>query len=173
METDSNPANRALAETLRRQNSPDPHKDRTYHYLPYHTDSSFEQTFLTEILELTAGSHPDLEVYYNGERSMTEFKIKCYKRSGAKWSYIGLYTPDFLIIRRKDGKIHKAVIVETKGEAYKEKFADKRKFMVEEFCKLNNERFGYERFEFLYLEDSTSETDRLASANRIVTTFFK
>lgn len=37
---------------------------------------------------------PDLEVYYNGERSMTEFKIKCYKHSGAKWNYIGLYTPD-------------------------------------------------------------------------------
>lgn len=173
MESDSNPANRALAETLHRQNSPDPHKNRTYHYLPYHTDSSFEQTFLTEILELTAGSHPDLEVYYNGERSMTEFKIKCYKRSGTKWNYLGLYTPDFLIILRKSGQIHKAVIVETKGEAYKNKFADKRKFMAEEFCKLNNEKFGYERFEFLYLEDAMPEPERLKETREMIAVFFE
>ena len=28
------------------------------------------------------------------------------------------FTPDFLIIKRKDGKIHKIIVVETKGEIY-------------------------------------------------------
>lgn len=172
LEADDSPINKTYAQTLRLQNSAHPHRDRTFHYLPYHTDSGFERRFFDDILELTAESHPDLEVYYNGERSMTEFKIKCYKRSGAKWNYIGLYTPDFLIIRRKDGKIHKAVIVETKGEAYKEKFADKRKFMADEFCKLNNERFGYERFEFLYLEDSIKEDACVARTYDRIREFF-
>lgn len=162
-----------ILEALRKKTSSHPHKDRTFHYLPYHTDSGFERRFFDDILALTADSHPDLEVYYNGERSMTEFKIKCYKRSGAKWNYIGLYTPDFLIIRRKDGKIHKAVIVETKGEAYKEKFADKRKFMAEEFCKLNNEKFGYERFTFLYLEDNLPMTERIAVTHQTICNFME
>ena len=73
----------------------------------------------------------DLEVYYNGDRAMTEFKIKCYKNNNGKWSYVGIYTPDFLIIKRKEGKIHKAIIVETKGDIYKNEptFKDKRTFM--------------------------------------------
>ncbi len=161
-----------VLEMLCRKTISHPHKNRTFHYLPYHTDSDFERKFFDGILALTAGSYPDLEVYYNGERSMTEFKVKCYKRSGTKWNYIGLYTPDFLIIRRKDGKIHKAVIVETKGEAFKDKFADKRKFMAEEFCKLNNERFGYEKFEFLYLEDSVSEAEQYQMIQQVINPFF-
>lgn len=172
LENDSNPANKALAETLRRQNSAHPHKDRTFHYLPYHTDSDFERKFFDDVLELTAEGHPDLEVYYNGERAMTEFKIKCYRHSGTKWDYIGLYTPDFLIIRRKDRIIHKAVIVETKGEAYKDKFSDKRKFMAEEFCALNNEKFGYRKFEFLYLEDTLPEQERIIKTQEKICEFF-
>lgn len=85
-----------------------------------------------------------LEVYYNGDRAMTEFKIKCYKRSGQKWIYVGMYTPDFLIIQRKNGKIHKAIIVETKGKIYANDpvFRDKRTFMEQEFSKHNNKAFG-------------------------------
>ena len=49
---------------------------------------------------------------------MTEFKIKCYKKTSGKWNYIGIYTPDFLIIKRKDGVIHKVIVVETKGQIY-------------------------------------------------------
>ncbi len=35
-----------MAATLRTQNTSHINKDRSFHYLPYHTDSSFEQTFL-------------------------------------------------------------------------------------------------------------------------------
>ena len=38
---------------------------------------------------------------------MTEFKIKCYKHNGNKWQYLGMYTPDFLIIKRKMEKLIK------------------------------------------------------------------
>ena len=68
---------------------------------------------------------------------LTEFKIKCYKHNGNKWQYLGMYTPDFLIIKRKDGKINKAIIVETKGEIYANDsmFKEKRSFMEQEFIK--------------------------------------
>ena len=167
--------NKEFAETLRKQNSSHPQKNRSFHYLPYRTDSSFEQTFLTEVLGLDDIAMLDLEVYYNGDRAMTEFKIKCYKNTGGKWSYVGIYTPDFLIIKRKDGKIHKAIIVETKGDIYKNDpaFKDKRTFMEKEFVKKNNETFGYDRFDYLYLEDSLPESERILLTHGRIKAFFE
>ena len=167
--------NTVLAETLRKQNTSHPQKNRSFHYLPYRTDSTFEQTFLSEVLGLDDIASLGLEVYYNGDRSMTEFKIKCYKNAKGKWSYVGLYTPDFLIIKRKEGKIHKAIIVETKGDIYKNDpaFKDKRTFMETEFAKKNNETFGYQRFDYLYLEDTLSENDRILMTHNKICEFFK
>lgn len=152
-----------------------PNRTRSFHYLPYRTDSGFEQTFLREVLGLDDIATLDLEVYYNGDRAMTEFKIKCYKNAGGKWSYVGIYTPDFLIIKRKDGKIHKAIIVETKGDIYKNDptFKDKRTFMETEFAKKNNEAFGYDRFDYLYLEDSLPDNDRIILTHKRIKEFFE
>ena len=143
--------NAAMAATLKAQNTSHKNKDRSFHYLPYRTDSSFEQTFLKEILSFDEIDRLGLEVYYNGDRGMTEFKIKCYKQSNGKWSYIGVYTPDFLIIKRKDDKIHKIIVVETKGQIYANDpaFKDKRAFMETEFSKQNNTAYGYERFDYI------------------------
>lgn len=145
--------NTSILELLRKQNSSHPQKNRSFHYLPYRTDSSFEQTFLDQVLAMAEVENMDLEVYYNGDRAMTEFKIKCYKGDAGAWRYVGMYTPDFLIVKRKDGKIHKAIIVETKGAIYANDpmFKDKRSFMEREFTRQNNKAFGYERFEYLYL----------------------
>lgn len=167
--------NTDFAENLRKQNTSHPQKNRSFHYLPYCTDSAFEQTFLSEVLGLDDIASLGLEVYYNGDRAMTEFKIKCYKNAKGKWSYVGLYTPDFLIIKRKEGKIHKAIIVETKGDIYKNDpvFKDKRAFMENEFAKKNNEAFGYQRFDYLYLEDTLSENDRILTTHNKICEFFK
>lgn len=167
--------NTDFAETLRKQNTSHPQKNRSFHYLPYCTDSAFEQTFLKEVLGLNDVASLGLEVYYNGDRAMTEFKIKCYKNTSGKWSYVGLYTPDFLIIKRKAGIIHKAIIVETKGDIYKNDptFKDKRAFMENEFAKKNNEAFGYDRFDYLYLEDALSESDRILTTHNKICEFFK
>lgn len=163
-----------MAEKLRKDNSSHPRKNHSFHYLPYKTDSKFEQKFLEEVLMKDEIEKLGLEVYYNGDKALTEFKIKCYKKSGNKWSYIGKYTPDFLIIKRKDGAIHKAIIVETKGQIYANDptFIDKRNFMETEFVKQNNTAFGYERFDYLYLEDSTSELDRITITHDKIKEFF-
>lgn len=90
-------------------------KDRTFHYLPYHTDSRFEQDFLNEVLTFPEVERLGLEVYYNGDRVLTEFKIKCSRNNRGLWEYVGMYTPDFLILQRKDDVI-KVLIAETKGK---------------------------------------------------------
>lgn len=175
LESDDSQINRAIAATLRKQNSSHPQKDRSFHYLPYHTDSGFEQTFLEEVLTFPEIERLGLEVYYNGDRAMTEFKIKCYKQSGTGWQYVGVYTPDFLILQRKDGQIHKVIIAETKGEAYANdtKFQDKKAFVETEFLRQNNKAFGYERFEYLYLEDALPEHERLAMTQKKICEFFE
>ncbi|WP_273400659.1 DEAD/DEAH box helicase family protein [Traorella massiliensis] len=167
--------NKEMADKLRAQSSSHINKDRSFHYLPYHTDSSFEQAFLKEVLSFDELVKLGLEVYYNGDRSMTEFKIKCYKNKGNKWNYVGFYTPDFLIIQRKNNDIHKVIIVETKGDIYANdpEFKDKRKFMETEFLKQNNKAFGYNRFEYLYLEDTMSESNRLNITFDKIRDFFR
>lgn len=167
--------NEAMAATLRMENTSHKNKDCSFHYLPYRTDSSFEQTFLKEVLLFDEIENLGLEVYYNGDRAMTEFKIKCYKHTGSNWSYIGIYIPDFLIIKRRDSKIHKIIIVETKGEIYAKAptFKDKKTFMETEFSKRNNTAYGYERFDYLYLEDTLSEKDRLTLIHQKICEFFK
>lgn len=167
--------NTAILEMLRKQSSSHPQKNRSFHYLPYRTDSSFEQTFLDQVLTMAEVENMDLEVYYNGDRAMTEFKIKCYKGDAGAWRYVGMYTPDFLIVKRKDGKIHKAIIVETKGAIYANDptFKDKRSFMEREFTRQNNKAFGYERFEYLYLEDSFPEAERIRLTHEMICAFFK
>ncbi len=164
-----------ILEILRRQTVSHPQKDHSFHYLPYRTDSGFEQTFLREVLPLPEVEQLNLEVYYNGDRDMTEFKIKCYKSTGHGWSYIGMYTPDFLIIQRKDEKIHKALIVETKGKIYASDptFKDKRAFVESQFLRQNNAAFGYERFEYLYLEDTMPERERIIVTHDKISEFFE
>jgi hypothetical protein len=52
------------------------------------------------------------------------------------------------------------------------KFIDKRGFM-QEFVKQNNAAFKYERFDYLYLEDSLPENERLRMTHQKLCTFFK
>ena len=164
-----------LLAILRKKYSSHPQKDRSFHYLPYHTDSNFEQIFLQEVLTFPEIERLGLEVYYNGDRSMTEFKIKCYKCNIDAWQYIGMYTPDFLILQREDGKIQKVIIVETKGDAYANdpEFKDKKDFAQTEFLRLNNSAFGYERFKYLYLEDRLTERERIVRTQKEICAFFE
>lgn len=161
-----------IADMLRRSTGSHPQKDHSFHYLPYHTDSCFERLFMKEVLALPEMQSLGLELYYNGDRAMTEFKIKCYHQHGNRWDYIGMYTPDFLLIQRKEGKIHKAIIIETKGAGFEKDFAHKRQFMEETFVNQNNARFCYERFEFLYLPDSLSNHERIEITQRKISDFF-
>ncbi|HEY0428419.1 MAG TPA: DEAD/DEAH box helicase family protein [Pyrinomonadaceae bacterium] len=141
-------------------------KDKSFHFLPYKFDSSFEQDFLKESLKDKYLKDCNLEVYFNGEKDITDFRIYCYTE---KRKPVGRYTPDFLIIQRKNGEIHRVLIVETKGKAFavQEDFKLRRKYVETEFLKLNNEKFKYEKFDYLYLEGEMDNDNTVNFYNKI------
>lgn len=134
-------------------------KDRSFQYIPYHFDSSFEEEFLKQALTFETIKNLHLELYFNGEGKLTQFRIECFARAANGWSRVGFYTPDFLLVERKSGEIHRALIIETKGLGFAKDFEPRRKFVETEWLKSNEEKFGYRKFEFLYLEgDMNAET---------------
>jgi len=161
-------------------------KNHSFHYLPYNFggsgSSGFEIETLQKALQLSDFKNKQLEIYYNGERGLTEFVINCFAKDGRYWKNIGRYTTDFLIIKRtgKDlsageaGKIHKALLIETKGALYAEDkvFQKKKNYVETEFLKLNQEKFGYQRFDFLYLEDSKNIAANITKLNNKINNFF-
>lgn len=149
--------------------------DRTYHYLPYKTDSAFERQFLAEVLENQVIRDLDLEVYFNGDEQFTEFRLKCYEKARNGWKYLGRYTPDFLVLQRKNEEIYKAMIIETKGEIYANDpvFKAKRLFIETVFCPENNRQFDYSRFRYLYLPSSLEESTRIVKTIEAIESFFE
>ena len=147
--------------------------DKTYHYLPYRFDSSLESRYFLDPLQKIM-RNKQLEFYFNGDDNLTDFKIRCYKKHGKNWSLLGNYTPDFLVMSRdQQNSIKQILIIETKGEGFAAKFADRKKFMEEEFVKLNNERFGYNRFSFLYIEDTLTPIEKDKKTITAINQFFK
>ena len=148
-------------------------KNNTFHYLPYNFwQSKFEMKIHKELIMLKEFKDLDLEVYYNGERGLTGFVINCFAKETKYWRNIGKYTPDFLIIKRKKKELHKILILETKGEGYAEQteFINRKKYVETEFIKRNNEKFGYKRFDFLYLQDD--DNNLLTKLNKKFVDFF-
>lgn len=150
-------------------------KNHSFHYLPYNfVQSLFEKDMLIEVLKLDEFEKHKLEIYYNGERGLTEFEIKCFAKDGKYWRNIGRYTPDFLIVKRKKKELHKVLILETKGEGFASKpdFVKKKKYVETEFLRTNNEKFGYQRFDFLYIQDNEPMSDKLAKLKTKFIEFF-
>ncbi|MDI9356263.1 MAG: hypothetical protein QM536_04450, partial [Chitinophagaceae bacterium] len=150
-------------------------KNETLHYLPYNFfQSKFELKFLQEALTLKNIKENNLEMYYNGEKHLTDFRILCFAQKGTTWQRVGLYTPDFLVIKRKNNVINKVLIIETKGSGYAEQktFKLRKQFMETEFLKMNNGKFGYKKFEYLFLQDDAQFDDNLAKLNETLIEFF-
>ena len=152
-------------------------KDKTFHYIPYvFNQSSFEKTFLEKVLSLNRFTSNNLEIYYNGDHNIASFRIECYKTENKVLKKVGLYTPDFLIIRRdNDNKIDKVLIIETKGKGYNEQseFIDRRNYIEKEFIKFNNKKFGYNKFDYLYIEDTLTDSQIVSKLNDKLYEFLK
>ena len=65
--------------------------------------------------------------------------------------------------------------METKGKIYANDptFQDKRIFVESEFLRQNNAAFGYERFEYLFLEDNLPEKERFLEIHNKIRIFFE
>mgnify|MGYP001066603911 FL=1 len=145
--------------------------DRTYHYLPYHLDSTLEDDYLNSVIGYLK-SKESVEFYFNGDDTLTDFCIRCYTKRGKVWKLDGNYYPDFLMLtRNSDNTINKVIIIETKGEGFAGKFVPRKQFMEESFIKLNNDKIGYPRFDFLYIEDTLTKEERLQKTINKINTF--
>lgn len=166
--------NTIAAEALRNQFSSKGNEinKRTYQYIPYSFDSSLENTYYKRILRAALEIDNSIEGYFNGDESLTEFFIDCYKYDGSYWRNIGKYYPDFLLIKRNNnGAIAKVVIIETKGTVFEAAFADKKAFM-EDFIKANNEN-GETKFDFLYIPESLTEEQQYSVTKQRIETFLQ
>lgn len=152
-------------------------KDKTFHYIPYvFSQSLFERNFLEKVLTFYKFTSNNLEIYYNGDHNIASFRIECYKTEDKVVKKVGLYTPDFLIIRRdKSNKIDKVLIIETKGQGFKnqQEFIDRRNYIEKEFIKFNNNKFGYNKFDYLYIEDTLNEDQIMSKLNDKLYEFLK
>lgn len=152
-------------------------KELTFHYLPYDfAQSGLELTILQEVMKLSSFRQRGLEMYYNGERGLSSFVIRCYAKEGRYWKNVGRYTTDFLIIQRKEREaIHRVLMVETKGRGFANdtEFKKKREYVTSEFLRMNNEKFGYARFDFLYIEDSATPEANLIAISQRMEQFFE
>lgn len=145
--------------------------DRTYQYLPYHLDSKLEEDYLYSVINHIK-SVPGVEFYFNGDDTLTDFRIRCYTKRGRAWKLDGYYYPDFIMLtRNSDNTINKIVIIETKGEGFAGKFIPRRQFMDDVFIRLNNDKFGRERFQFLYIEDTLDKEVRLQKTVNKINSF--
>ncbi|MDD5689791.1 MAG: hypothetical protein PHQ76_05910, partial [Caldisericia bacterium] len=111
-----------------------------FHYSPYNFDSLPEKEFFESILrELNEDPDKIEDIYFTGaidDPNKTDFFFE-YKDKNGKWHN---YSPDFLI-RKKNGKM---LIVEIKGEPFKDKQKEKEMRQVEN---LNPDRLKYEILE--------------------------
>lgn len=148
------------------------YRDQTLHYLPYYFDegSRLEYSLMNYIYTKAEFQNKQFEAYYNGERFLSEVKIKIYKQSKQGYRPHSIYTPDFLLIKRDEqNQIKKLLVIETKGEIYKEKFETIKQFMTSKFKELNP------NYDFLYLEqargDKISEQNKNKLENKITEMF--
>ncbi len=148
--------------------------EQTYHYLPYRFDSEFEIKYFSESL-LAIIKDRKLEVYFNGDDTLAGFRISCYKHKGSKdWQYLGKYVPDFLMLSRdSENNIKQVLIIETKGEGFAAKFKDRKEFMSTDFIERNNKLAGYEKFSYLYIEDTLKADERDRRTIQAINAFFK
>lgn len=167
--------NHVSAEALKKQykdNGGVEKNNRTYQYIPYSFDSSLENKYYQRILRAALDVDKSIEGYFNGDESLTEFFIDCYKYDGSYWRNIGKYYPDFLLLKRDStGRISKVVIIETKGAVYEASFADKKAFM-DEFLAANNEN-GQTKFDFLYIPESLTENEQYSMTKQKIENFLQ
>jgi hypothetical protein len=125
-----------------------------FHYSPYNFDSLPEKEFFENIIrELNEDPDEVEDIYFTGaisDPNKTDFFFE-YKDKNGKWH---TYTPDFLI-RKKNGKM---LIIEIKGEPFKDEQKEKEMRQVE---KLNPEKLKYEILETTRDELSFNEIEKV------------
>lgn len=146
----------------------------TYQYIPYHFDSPFEREYYMLLMGCPEVQTYGLEVYYNGDRSVADFRISCLEERDGSWRNVGWYTPDFLVVQREGGSIAKTLIIETKGAGYggDERFLARRAFVERVFIPQNNAANDVGTFDYLLASDGDDMPTLRRNASRTLAEFF-
>lgn len=78
-----------------------------------------------------------------------------------------------MLSRDSEGNIQQVLIIETKGEGFAAKFKDRKDFMTSDFITRNNTLAGYDKFSFLYIEDTMNQDERDRRTIQAINDFFK
>lgn len=136
MESDENSYEENLKEIIRRYNDKMkiPNKEKSFNYIPYKMDSNYEINFIKKALSNL--DELDVELYYNGYKNNLLQSLRIV-------TPYGLYTPDFLLLKRNENsEIEKILLIETKAEPFET--PAKEKFVQTQFIK-NNPNYSYVR----------------------------
>ena len=127
-------------------------KEKSFNYLPYKMDSSFEKNLLLKALGNI--NDLDIEIYYNGYKNNDLESLKID-------TPYGKYTPDFLVIKRDSKKknIEKVLLIETKGDPFETKA--KELYVKNVFLK-HNDNFTY--IKIRNVKDDVNEYNKLTHA---------
>ena len=117
-------------------------KERMFNYYPLKPDSNYEIKLIEKMLNENCINDNSYELYYNGytgnKTELERFQIL---------TDVGIYTPDFLLLKLEKSIIKKILIIETKGEHLEndESFVSRENFVKEHFLKdpQNQEIFDY------------------------------
>lgn len=133
-----------------------PNKEKSFNYLPYRFDSLYEKNFITNMLSNITDFN--LEVYYNGYKNNMLESLRII-------TPYGMYTPDFVIIRRNsENNIEKVLLVETKAEPFITE--SKEEFIKTKFLE-SNPNYSYERI------GDTTITSEYSKMIRMINNFMK
>lgn len=141
-------------------------KEQSFHYAPYDfAQSGLELGLLDALLQFEEFRASGLEIYYNGARHLTEFRIECFRQNAPqRWQRIGTYTPDFVLLSRHHcgadkAQVHKVLIVEAKGAGFAEQsaYTQRRDFVKNDFLRINNDKFNYQRFDFVQIDEPANQ----------------
>lgn len=149
-----------------------PERANTYHYLPYCFGSDTEMSYFRKaLIPLVTGS--DIECYYNGDDSLTDFRIRCYRRQSGRWLYDGCYVPDFVMLRRgADGGIDRMCLIDSRDDRDDPRHCQHVDFVSRVFIPKNNEMFSRERFRFLTVDPAATDAEKTRQTMQMINDFF-
>ena len=70
----------AAQKSVSEDKDPYPERKQTYHYAPYRFDSALELDYFRHLLAYLK-SMPNVRAYFNGDDTVTGFRIRCYKKN--------------------------------------------------------------------------------------------
>lgn len=148
-------------------------KDRMFNYYPLKTGSDYEIHMIVKMLNDSCIDDSKYELYYNGYTGGNKY-VEGKTVELEKFQIltdVGIYTPDFLLLKLNGDDVQKILIIETKGETYEnsEEFFAREEFVKTHFL---SDKDNKEVFEYIRIGDVESDASAYNDLTKKIKTFF-